>query len=677
MKSGNYSFHEYLEHKNRIFVIPIYQRYYNWGEKQCERLFSDLLNTIDGKRHFMGAIVYKAEGDSSFQKHIIIDGQQRVTSVTLLYLALYNSIKEIDENYAEDEILYGYIKNKYVDDEKFKIKLHSIEKDKKAFDQLLHNPDNKQKGSNIYDNYQTFKRLISEENQGYEPKEIFKAMKNFDIVYIELERDENPQKIFESLNSKGLKLSQGDLIRNYLLMGLGYDKQRELYKTYWEKFEQNTGVDNIDDFVRCYLAIKTGVFPKKENVYESFKTYLEKHKIDIEDILKLLHDYSIYYGWCRNRNSPHENINYLIHVFKRLKQEIVYALLISIFYIFDSTKNISEEDTIKIINFIVSYVYRRMVCGKSSSALNAVIGSLAHFFDSNKEKDRYESIVQNVLSRDGSSAMPNNEEFKHAFIEQDTKEPKSRYALETIERFLHKETIDFAGTQIEHIMPQKLNTDWELKLGKSFKETHSKYLNNIGNLTLTRYNSELSNSFFDKKKERYRESNIFITRKLDEYKEWGESSIKQRAKDLFETANKIWFYPDGFEKNIISKDKEYNIMDDIDPTGYTPQIIRINDKKIFVSSWKNMIEMFAEYLYDMDKEYFRQNVLKEENQKFILDHEPKKDPYSKNSDFREIKNSGIFINCHGGAITILTYCKRLCEAFDLEDDVNYTLNKNR
>ena len=671
MQAGNLKLSTYIEQKNRIFVIPLYQRYYNWKEKQCERLFYDLINTIKFKnRHFLGAIVYKVEGNTNFQEHIIIDGQQRVTSATLLYLALYNIIKKDDKDYSNDEILYSYIKNKHPDDNKFKIKLHSIEKDRKVFNELLSNPNIEQKGNNIYDNYLTFKRLILE-NQEHSPKDIFKAMRNFDIVFIELEQNQNPQTIFESLNSKGLKLSQGDLIRNYLLMGLNYEVQKTLYKTYWEKCEQNIGVNYIDDFVRCYLTIQTGSFPKKENVYESFKTFLKEHNISIEDILKSLSDYSLYYSWCINRNSPYKKINELIGNFQDLKQHIVYALLISIFYRFDNTKDISQDSTIKIIQFIISYVYRRMVCGKTSNGLNNVIASLSTAFIKSTDEDKYEFITKNILSRVGSAAMPKDNEFESDFLNQNTRKLKSRYALETIEKHLHKEVVDFEDKQIEHIMPQKLTTKWKQHLGKNFENIHFKYLNNIGNLTLTGYNREMSNKFFNEKITWYENSNISITRKLVNYSEWNETSIQNRAKELFKIANEIWFYPSECLVQDIITNEEYNIMDEIDPTGYTPQKLRIANKNIAISTWTGMLMSLAEYFYVLDKEHFRENTLKKDSLKFISNDDIEKFP---SSNFKEIKNSGIFINLHGSAITLLIYCKRICEAFELENDVSYILN---
>ncbi|MCL1924067.1 MAG: DUF262 domain-containing HNH endonuclease family protein [Defluviitaleaceae bacterium] len=668
MKADNVPLRQYLEPSNRIFIIPLYQRYYNWAEKQCERLFLDVIETIKNKnRHFLGAIVYKLGGDATYQEHILIDGQQRITSVSLLYLALYSIMAEYDNNYADYEILYKFIKNRNPKHENFKIKLQPIERDKKVYNELLLDLKRSQNSSNIYDNYLAFKKMIEESY--YQVEDIFESISNLDIVYIELNENENPQKIFESLNSKGLKLSGGDLIRNYLLMGLIYDEQKRLYETYWEKLEENVGTNNIDDFVRCYLTIKTGQFPKKDFVYEEFKSYCEKdnliNNLIIEAILKSLYYYSIYYNWCLNKNSPFSNINSRIEVFHELRQGVVFSFLISIFYKFDRTKEVSEEETIKILDFLVSYVFRRIVCRKASNGLNKVIGNISHEYDVEHQKDYYIFVCQNIFSRKGSAAMPNNDEFMRDFINLEAKEPK--YILENLEKYLNREPVNFKNIQLEHIMPRKLTSDWQKELGEEFKEIHNSFLNNIGNLTLTGYNQEMSNKTFDKKEDYFKDSSIKITKQLSDYKKWNKESILNRATYFFEIANKIWHYPEDIEplEGVISGE-EYSITDDVRVSGSKVKKIYIGNKEVSIKSWREMVIVLSEHAYTLDKEHFRINCGAGKILNFL--------DSTQIGRSKEILNSGFYLRYDYNAQVLLSFCKRICEVFQIEDDVSYILS---
>lgn len=331
MKADNLSFLEFIGAGKRTFYIPVYQRNYDWKDMQCITLFRDIENiALDEKRnnHFLGTIVY-VEGDSTanFRQFIVIDGQQRLTSIMILLKAILDSTKNEE---LKQEIKECYLINRF-SPEQLRIKLKPMKSDSFNFQKLINGHIDEMEESQISRNYKLFLELIEQSN--LTPEEIYQGIQKLEIVYIQLTKEkENPQLIFESLNSTGLDLTQADLIRNYLLMGQEYAQQENLYKEYWVKLEKMLPDVMISDFIRDYLTLKTGIIPNKDRVYNSFKNYYQKlSNYDAEGFLDELTTYGKYYSWFKYCNSPDDEVNGRLSQLQKLKSTTVYPFLLNIF----------------------------------------------------------------------------------------------------------------------------------------------------------------------------------------------------------------------------------------------------------------------------------------------------------------------------------------------------------
>lgn len=359
MKADNLSFLEFIGASKRTFCIPVYQRNYDWKRLQCITLFKDIESiAIDTKRnsHFLGTIVYVEEDSSpNFRQFIVIDGQQRLTSIMLLLKAVLDSTSNDD---LKQEIKESYLINRF-SPEPLRIKLKPMKSDAINFEKLINDKIDEMEESKILLNYNLFKDLIRESKLTAE--EIYQGVQKLEIVYIRLTQEiENPQLIFESLNSTGLDLTQADLIRNYLLMGQEYGQQEKLYNEYWVRLEKMLPDAMISDFIRDYLTLKTGTIPNKDKVYVSFKDYYCKlGNYDAEGFLEELTTYGTYYSWFKFCNSPNEEINERLSQLQRLKSTVVYPFLLNVFEDHYMFSNISEQTLCDTLDVILSYVMRR------------------------------------------------------------------------------------------------------------------------------------------------------------------------------------------------------------------------------------------------------------------------------------------------------------------------------
>ncbi|RVZ60121.1 DUF262 domain-containing protein [Helicobacter pylori] len=545
--------------QEKQFVIPIYQRVYSWEKEQCKQLWDDIIKTggndqIEG--HFIGSIVFVHDGiyATNYNELLIIDGQQRLTTITLLFIALRDYLND------EDEFLEKFsrqkIQNRYL--------INSDEKGDKKFKLILSEPDrdtllslideNKRKPSEpslkIMENFKLFEEWIRKNTDKLET--IFKGLDKLMVVEISLERGkDNPQLIFESMNSTGKDLTQTDLIRNYILMGLEPEKQKIFYKKYWrameEDFKQNETLFN--QFVRHYLTIKTREIPNINKVYEAFKDYQQKEEIEIEDLLKDLQKYCGYF--CRivfKKEDDDKGLNKALSFLVDLEMDVIYPLLLELYSDY-SDGVLSEQDFTSIIYLTESYICRRAVCGIPPNGLNKFFPSFTKKID---KKQYLKSVEEHFGSLTGNQKFPNDFEFKDSFITKElydrnkTKKKKTRYFLERLENFDTEEPVDTQKCTIEHIMPQTLNLEWERDLGENFQAIHEKYLNTIGNLTLTGYNEKYSNNSFQEKRDMekgFKQSPLKLNQSLKDLESFGEKEIEKRANDLADWALKIWTYP--------------------------------------------------------------------------------------------------------------------------------------
>ncbi|WRG54953.1 DUF262 and DUF1524 domain-containing protein [Helicobacter pylori] len=560
--------------QEKQFVIPIYQRVYSWEKEHCKQLWDDIIKTggndqIEG--HFIGPIVFVHDGiyTTNHNELLIIDGQQRLTTITLLFIALRNYLNDEDE--FLEKFSHQKIRNRYL--------INSDEKGDKKFKLILSEPDrdtllslidkDRRKPSEpslkIMENFKLFEEWIRKNTDKLET--IFKGLDKLMVVEISLERGkDNPQLIFESMNSTGKDLTQTDLIRNYILMGLEPEKQKIFYKKYWrameEDFKQNETLFNR--FVRHYLTIKTREIPNINKVYEAFKRYQQERGIETEALLQDLQKYCGFFCQIVFKKEDDKGLNKALSFLVDLEMDVIYPLLLELYsdYI-DGV--LSQQDFIPIIALTESYLCRRAVCGLGANSLNKIFPSFTKKID----KDQYlESIEAHFLSLEKTTGkFPKDSEFKDSFITKELYDPKKikkiRYFLERLEKFDTKEPVDTQKCDTEHIMPQTLTPEWQKDLGENFEAIHEKYLHTIGNLTLTGYNAEYSNNSFREKRDMekgFKQSPLRLNQSLRDLEVFGEEQIEKRANDLADWALKIWTYPkldaETLEKYKPKKEKK-------------------------------------------------------------------------------------------------------------------------
>ncbi len=553
--------------KNQL-VIPIYQRVYSWEKEQCKELWDDIIkiggnDKMDG--HFIGSILYVLDGIThSDNALLIIDGQQRLTTITLLLTALRDHLSdEVKRKEIEDHYLINSNKDS---DKKFRLILSESDKDTllSLIDKDRRKPS--EPSSKIVENFKLFEEWVSNTNK---LETIFKGLEKLMIVEIALEKEkDDPQLIFESMNSKGIELTQADLIRNYIVMETEIEKQEGFYNKYWrameEEFKQNKKW--FDRFVRHYLTIKTGETPNINKVYVALKDYRQKEGIGIEDLLKDLQKYCGYFCQIVFKKETDKDLNKALGFLVDLEMDVIYPLLLELYSDY-SDGVLSKDDFRRSIALIESYICRRAVCGLATNSLNKIFP----FFTKHIQKDQYfESLKAHFGSLTEKQRFPNNDEFKDCFITIDFyRFKKNRYFFERLENFDgenfdRKERVYTHEYTIEHIMPQKLTEEWKRDLGENFQEIHNKYLHTtIGNLTLTGYNPEYSNKSFQEKRgmeKGFKNSPLGLNQGLRDLESFGEEEIKKRANDLADLALKIWTYPkldaETLEKYKLKKDKK-------------------------------------------------------------------------------------------------------------------------
>ncbi|GHR07404.1 hypothetical protein VN0434_08920 [Helicobacter pylori] len=560
------------ESQTNQFVIPIYQRVYSWGKEQCEQLWDDIIKIGGNDKmngHFIGSILYVQVDTTHSSPLLIIDGQQRLTTITLLFIALRNHSS--DEVKRKEKEIESYLINSDKDgDKKFRLILSESDRDTllSLIDKNKRKPS--EPSSKIMENFKLFEEWIRKNTDKLET--IFKGLEKLMIVWIALKKEkDDPQLIFESMNSKGIELTQTDLIRNYIVMETEVKKQEDFYNQYWRAMEENfkqsekqsKREDLFNKFVRHYLTIKIGKAPNEKRVYEAFKDYQQKEGIEIEDLLKDLQKYCGYFCQIAFKKEADKDLNKALGFLVDLEMDVIYPLLLELYSDY-SDGVLSKDDFIPIIALIESYLFRRAVCGLGTNSLNKVFPS----FTKHIQKDEYfKSLKAHFGYLTNNQRFPNNDEFKNLFITIDFYKKfkkKTKCFLERLENFDRKERVSTKGLTTEHIMPQTLEDEWERDLGENFQEIHDKYLHTIGNLTLTGYNSEYSNKSFQEKRDMekgFKNSPLRLNQGLgDNLESFGEEEIKKRANDLADLALKIWTYPkldaETLEKYKPKKDKK-------------------------------------------------------------------------------------------------------------------------
>ncbi|MEZ2121424.1 DUF262 domain-containing protein [Corynebacterium sp. CCM 9203] len=586
---------------NKEIIIPVYQRNYDWTVKQCRRLFDDLENIIDEGRpkHFFGAVVGVSE---SSWKWVVIDGQQRLTTVSLLMVALVHAIEQ-GAIECSDGSLSKNIKESYLllrdDNETIKLKLKPVKDDFSAYEQLFVEGGSRSSSSNVISNYLYFMERL--DHTSLTADDVWKAIQRLEVMQLDLEAHDNPQRIFESLNSTGLALSEADKIRNLVLMGQGTVTQAKLYDRYWNPMEK--AVDyNTDWFIRWWLVVETGRTPNKNAVYEDFKEYILRDKQDISEVLESLLEYSIICRQIENAETGIVAVDTVLRRFNDIKGDVVLPLLMPLLR--DVRRQVTTgEDFLQVVKMLESYLYRRITCSIAANSLNKIFSTAyADLVKLRKNDEPYSEILTYLLlRRDGGGRFPGDQEFRREFTQRNSyrMRPSYRqYLFDCLENGKSKDVRDISNAlkrgdiSIEHIIPQTLTEKWRSELGEDCEKIHAEWVHRIANLTVTGYNSEYSNRSFREKKEDpegFVSSPYRLNAMVKEQESWGLPELISRAKILEELAISYWAYPETkFEPRENSLETEA-LSSDINFTGRSIVGYDLGSSMIVVSSWQEML----------------------------------------------------------------------------------------
>jgi uncharacterized protein with ParB-like and HNH nuclease domain/predicted transport protein len=544
--------------KSPQFVIPIYQRAYSWTEKECRQLWDDILRTGADEEisaHFIGSVVYIEQGlfQVAVQSSLlVIDGQQRLTTITLLIAALANALEdgsEPVEGFSQRRLRNFYLLNPEEEGEKH-FKLILSQTDKTSLISILNQSEQpKDYSIRVTENFKLFERLIHEQKDDL--VRVCKGLAKLVVVDIALTRDrDNPQLIFESMNSTGRELSQADLIRNYILMGLEHKLQTKLYEQYWRpmelEFGQEAYVNNFDGFMRYFLTVKTGTLPNVGEVYDTFKQHARSPNVaqaGVESLVADLRNYARYFCAMTLGAEPDADLKVAFQDLRELKVDVAYPFLLELYQDYDS-QLLSKADFLTVIRLVESYLFRRAVCAIPTNSMNK---TFATFSKALNRASYLESIQAHFLLLPSYRRFPGDEEFKRLLQTKDLYNFRSRrYWLRRLENHDRKERASIDEYTIEHILPQSLSTEWKIALGDDGEKIHQTYLHTLGNLTLTAYNSEYSNKHFPVKRDMeggFKESPLKLNKGLGSIDRWDEAAICHRADRLSTIALAVWIAP--------------------------------------------------------------------------------------------------------------------------------------
>ena len=608
----------FMNSKNRL-VIPVYQRNYDWKVENCKQLFDDMIRVkkLNRKNHFFGCIVSVYDSLSAKNDCLVIDGQQRLTSISLLLLAICNLL-ECGDIKSDNENLAQLIREDFLVDKwkpkDTRIRLKPVKKDQKAFEKLFEAPSEYIKNSNITLNYEYFCKRLRECEISIDS--LFESLMKLSIINIHLsEKEDDPQLVFESLNSTGLALSEGDKIRNFVLMGQDAAEQERFYEEYWHPIEENVRY-NVSVFIRDFLSVKQGVTPVVSRTYFAFKDYVQSREDcrSMEELLRELLTYARFYGKLLAGGTENEALNDCIYRLNKLDTTVSRPFLLEVLHQHYFEKTLTLAEVAEIFSIVESFVFRRAVCDVPANSLNKI------FLTLNKEVARlandsasYAERLKYALSmRRESGRFPDDAEFGSAFVTRQVYKMKSAakiYVLERLENYGTIETkdvwkhIDSKTYSIEHIMPQTLTAEWKSHLGPSFASIHEEWCHRIANLTLTAYNSDYSNRSFIAKRDHafgFKNSGLRMNQRIKEKARWGLDELKERSEELRELALKIWPAPKT-DFRPIEKQFDYCPLDE--EVSYTGrQIVRFNWKgtDYSVNSWADMYQQIMQELHNED-----------------------------------------------------------------------------
>lgn len=679
MKANETKIEDFLSSNKTQFVIPVYQRNYDWTQNQCKQLLDDILEvgTNSGMNaHFIGSIVYIHDDvytSSRIKELTIIDGQQRLTTLTLIYLVLYRLAKELNDEALVSEISETYLINKFAQEPE-KLKLRPTENNDRALKYLLRNDGNEEYNdfSKIIVNFNYFKSRINEQNFQFVMLGLSKLM----FVEVSLDREkDDPQRIFESLNSTGLELSQADLIRNYILMGLSRRNQELIYQNYWEVIErlakdETSNNSRVSDFIRDYLTLENNKIPNKNKVYEEFKAkYPTTSLDDLEGVLAGIKSLVKYYNKLINpKNESDKDIRIQLEYINRLEINVAYPFLMKVYEDF-ANSFIDKETFIEVLELVQSFTWRRFIAGFGTEGRNKIFMTL---YDKIENNNYLFSVQKALLKLTGNSRFPRNSETVNALKEKDVYniKPKNRtYLLERLENFENNEPVFIEGNPditIEHIFPQNPDRQWKNELPEEdYNFIKENYLNTIANLTLSGNNGKLGNKVFSYKRDLenagYKASRLWLNKYLSNLEIWNKEEIEKRFDYISERFLKIWNLPeiDISDENVNS---EINIFEADDPTHRKLDYAIFLDQKLEIREVARLYQEIFKQLFELQPETFFTTDLSE---KLGLTKTPVEDNLRQAYQINET----YFIESHMSNTEKFNKIKYALSLFDLEDDL--------
>ena len=676
MKANELPIINFLQAPNVQFVIPVYQRNYDWTNNECKELLNDIIavEIADRGTHFIGSIVFVYDGAYStgeVKELVIIDGQQRLTTINILYVALYRFAKDSSMQQEADMLLNMFLTNQYVQQESSKLKLKQTDTNSLAFKAIMNGTENEfNHYSNVIENYNYFKSIITQENFNT----ILNGLKRLIFVEISLERGkDDPQRIFESLNSTGLDLSQSDLIRNYILMDLDPKNQNKVFEQIWNPIEENARdlikqKSLVSSYIRDYLTLRNKKIPNKSKVYVEFKKLYaikdEAYHQELENMKSL----SIHYKKFINPSTiQDQKLRRELEYISRLEINVALPFLLQVF---EDAENglISNDELIKVLKLIQSYTWRRFVVGLPTNALNKIFMTLYSEVDT---EEYYESIALALIKKRGSSKFPTNEDLKTALKDKDLYNIQSKnrnYMFELLENYNNREYVNTANENItiEHIFPQTPNEDWSKNITPDdFFQFKEKYVNTIANLTLSGNNGALSNkSFVDKKtmnrqsaEQGYNYSRLWLNDYLKTINTWDISNYNERFNLIYNRFLNIWEYP-NVEIPVNDNKEEQNLFNAESPTHKKLEYFIFENTKVDEEIIAQM------YFYVIEKLY-------EKNAQLLLEAKDIFKITRNASDFRAPQElqSGYFIESNIDSNSKFSTLKKLLPLFELEDEL--------
>ena len=674
---------ELLNASQRRLIIPVYQRNYDWTKANCEQLYNDLIDVVlqNKQTHFFGSIVSNALGRDEVE---LIDGQQRITTVSLILIAIANAIKSGDvipqDPVLGERIMGEYIIDKYHKTER-KVRLKPFRDDCVAFDSLIYkNEEDYIANSNVTLNYRYFyDRIVNEKSVSVD--DLFEAINKLQIIDIQLQPKfgDVPQHIFESLNSTGLDLTEADKIRNFVLMGLDSDVQEQYYDNYWNKIEKLSDKE-LDSFIRNYLTVVTGVIPNIRKIYSAFKLYA-KQVSGIETILRDMLRYAQAYHKIASCSVGSNKANVITKRLNLLDVTVAHPYLMA-FLVYAEENKLPMDEIETVLGLIEDTIFRRFICDLPANSLNKIFAVLhKQVIKLKRETDSYSSVlIYILLNRRAAVLFPNDEEFTSSFSTKNiyaTRGKSKQYLFERLENGDSKEINDVIGylennsLSIEHIMPQTLTPAWREALGENYAAIHELWLHTIANLTLTGYNSNYSNRPFAEKKTMdhgFIKSGLRLNQYIAQFDQWTETELKERNEHLMKKALEIWPYPSTNFAPEQKEDEELSLAEDNAVfTGREITYFLFQGEKRVVPNWTEMMWQVVEMLCNINPSILYQEAASADNVWFDTKDRPE-------DGFRKLAEKLYYCPGHNSTWNKMAILKKLFRLYQLdEDDLTFAL----